>query len=147
MQKPLTVWITTNCGKFLKRWECQTTLPVAWETCMQAKKQQLQPYMEQLTGSKLGKEYDKVIHCHPVCLTYMQNTSCEMLGWMKHKLESRLPCEISTTSYMQWHHPYGRKQRETKEHLDEGNRGEWKSWLKTEYSKNKDMASGPITSW
>ena len=64
---------------------------------MQAKKQQLQPYMEQLTGSKLGKEYDKVIHCHPVYLTYMQSTSCEMLGWMNHKCGLRLLGKISTT--------------------------------------------------
>ena len=54
--------------------------------------------MEQLTGSKLGKEYDKAIYCHPVYLTYMQNTSCEMLSWMNHKLESRLLGEISITS-------------------------------------------------
>ena len=53
------VWITTNCGKFLKRWEHQTTLPAFWETCMQVKKQQLEPDMEQWTGSKLGKEYVK----------------------------------------------------------------------------------------
>ena len=50
------------------------------------------------TGSKLGKEYDKAVYCHPVCLTYMQSTSCEMLGWLNHKLESRLLGEISTTS-------------------------------------------------
>ena len=56
--------------------------------------------MEQLT-SKLGKEYDKVVYCHPVYLTYMQSTLCEMLGWMNHKLESRLPGEISTASDMQ----------------------------------------------
>ena len=56
MQKPLTVWITTNCRKFLKRWEYQTTLPASWEICMQVKKQQLEPDMEQETGSKLGKE-------------------------------------------------------------------------------------------
>ena len=55
MLKPVTVWITTNCGKFLKRWEYQITWPASWETCMQVKKQQLEPYMEQLTGSKLGK--------------------------------------------------------------------------------------------
>ena len=55
MLKPLTVWITTNCRVFFKRREWQTTLPVSWETCMQVKKQQLEPYMEQLTGSKLGK--------------------------------------------------------------------------------------------
>ena len=56
MQKPLTVWITTNCGKF-KRWEYQIILPASWETCMQIKKQQLEPDMEKRTGSKLGKEY------------------------------------------------------------------------------------------
>ena len=57
---------------------------------MQVKKQQLEPDMEQWTGSKLGKEYVKAVYCHPVYLTYMQSTSCEMLGWMKLKRESRL---------------------------------------------------------
>ena len=57
--KPLTVWITINCGKFLKRWEYQTTWPASWEICMQVKKQQLELDMEQQTGSKLGKEYVK----------------------------------------------------------------------------------------
>ena len=95
--KPLIVWITTNCGKFLKRWEYQTTLPASCETCMQVKKQQL----EQQTGSKLGKEYIKAVYCHPAYLTHMQSTSRKMLGWMKHKLESRLLGEISITSDMQ----------------------------------------------
>ena len=57
--------------------------------------------MEQQTGSKLGKEYVKAVYCHPAYVTYMQSTSCEMPGWMKHKLESRLPGEISVTSDMQ----------------------------------------------
>ena len=65
---------------------------------MQVKKQQLEPDLEQWTGSKLGKEYIKAVYCHPVYLTYMQITSCEMPGWMKHKLESRLLGEISVTS-------------------------------------------------
>ena len=89
-----------HCGKFFKRWEYQTNLPASRETCMQIKKQQLELDMEQ-TGSKLGKEYVKALYCHPAYLTYMQSTSCETLGWMKHKLESRLPGEISTTSDMQ----------------------------------------------
>ena len=93
--KPLTVWITTNCGKFWKRWEYQTTWPASWEICMQVKKQQLELDMEQQTGSKLGKEYVKAVYCHPAYLTSMQSTSCEMPGWMKHKLESRFPGEIS----------------------------------------------------
>ena len=80
MLKPLTVWITTNHGKFLKRREYQTTLPVSWETCMQVKKKQLESDIEQWTGSKPGKEYDKAVYCPPVYLTYMQSTSCKMLG-------------------------------------------------------------------
>ena len=60
---------------------------------MQVKKQQVEPDMEQQTGSKLRKEYVKAVCCHPACLTYMQSTSCEMLDWMKHKLESRLQRE------------------------------------------------------
>ena len=57
--------------------------------------------MEQWAGSKLGKEYDKTVFCHPIYLTYMQNTSCKIAGWMNQKLESRLPEEISTTSDIQ----------------------------------------------
>ena len=68
---------------------------------MLVKKQQLELDMEQWTGSKLGKEYIKAVYCHPAYLTYMQNTSCKMLGWMKHKLESRFPGEISITSDIQ----------------------------------------------
>ena len=77
----LTVWITTNCGQFLKSWEYQTylsrntTLLVSRETYLQVKKQQLEPYMEQRTGSKLGKEYSKTVYCHLAYLTSMQSTS------------------------------------------------------------------------
>ena len=75
---------------------------------MQVKKQQLEPDMEQQSGPKLGKEYIRAVYCHPAYLTYMQNTSWEMPGWMKQKLESRFPGEISITSDMQrtpplWH--------------------------------------------
>ena len=71
--KPLTVWITTKCRKFLKRWEYQTTLPASWEICMQVKKQQLELHMEQQTGSKLAKEYVTAVYFHPANLTYMRN--------------------------------------------------------------------------
>ena len=73
--KPLTVWITTNCGKFFKRWEYQTILPASLEICMQVKKQKLELDVEEQIGSKLGKEYHKAIYCHPAYLTYMQSTS------------------------------------------------------------------------
>ena len=107
--KPSTVWITTNCEKLLKRWEYQTILPASWETCMQVKKVQLEPDMEQWTGSKLGKEYVKSLYCHPAYLTSMQSTSCKLPAWMKYKLESRLPGEISVTSDMQMTPPLWQK--------------------------------------
>ena len=67
---------------------------------MQVKKQQSEPCVEQLTSSEFRKEYDKAVYCHPVCLTYMQRTPGEMLGWMSHKQETRLLGEISITSDM-----------------------------------------------
>ena len=75
---------------------------------MQVKKQQSELDMEHWTSSKLGKENIKIVYCHLIYLTYMQSISCEMAGWMKHKLESRFPGEISITSDMQmtpplWH--------------------------------------------
>ena len=79
--------------------------------------------MEQQTGSKLGKEYVKALYCYLAYLTSMQSTLCKMLGWMKHKLESRFLGEISITSDTQMIPPYGRKRR-TKELLDESERGE-----------------------
>ena len=76
---------------------------------LKLKKQQLEPNMELQTDSKLGKEYVKAIFCHPAYLTYMQRTSCEIRGWMKHKLESRLLGEISITSDMQMTPPLWQK--------------------------------------
>ena len=87
---------------------------------------------------KIGKGHVKAVYCHPAYLTSMQSTLREMLGWMKHKLESRLPEEISTASICRWYHSNSKKWRGTKKLLDEGKRGEWKSWLKTEHSKTKD---------
>ena len=91
---------------------------------MQVKKQQLELDVEQQTGSKSGKEYVKAVYCHLAYLTSMQSTSCKMPGWLKHKLKSRLPGEISITSDMQMTPPYGRKQRGAKEPLDASERGE-----------------------
>ena len=82
--------------------------------------------MEQWTDSKLGKEYIKAVYCQPVYLTPMQSTSCEIPGCMKHKLVSRLLGEISITSDMQMTPLSWQKARETKEPLDESERGEWK---------------------
>ena len=76
---------------------------------MQVRKQQLELDMDQQTGSKSGKEYVKAVYCHPAYLTYMQSTSFEILGWMKHKLETRLLGEISITSDMPMIQPFRQK--------------------------------------
>ena len=83
---------------------------------MQVKKQQLEQDMEQRMCSKLGKEYIKAVYCHPAYLTYMQSTSCEIPGWMNHKLEPRLPGKISITSDKQMTPPNAESEEElTKE--------------------------------
>ena len=97
----------------------------------------LESYTEQWTGSKLGKQYVKAVHCHLAYLTSRPSTLCKMPGLMTHKLESRLLGEISITSDIHITSPSGRKWRGTKEPLDEVEEGgEWKSWLKTQHSKN-----------
>ena len=105
-----------DCMDHNKRWKILKEMGISEHlTCLlrnrkKVKKQLLEPDMEQQTGSKMGKEYIKAIYCHPAYLTYMQSTSCEMPGWMKHKLESRWLGEISISSQIcRLHHPYGRK--------------------------------------
>ena len=96
--KLLTVWIRTNCGKFWKRWEYQTTLPASCKTCMHIKKQQLESDMDQRTGFKWGKEYTKAVYCHPAYLSYMQSTLCKMPDWMKQSWNQDCLEKISITS-------------------------------------------------
>ena len=98
-------WIMEKAREFQKSiyfcfidYSNQITLPASWEICSQFKKQQLELDMEQQTGSKLGKEYVKAVYCHPAYLTYIQSTSYKIPGWMKHKLKSRLPGDISIIS-------------------------------------------------
>ena len=100
---------------------------------MQGKNKQLELDMEQQTGSKLGKEYVKAVYCHPIYLTYMQSTSCKILGWMKHKLESRLLGEISIISDMPRIPPLWQKAKSLLMKVKEESE---KSWLKTQHSKN-----------
>ena len=98
--KPLTVWVTTNCGKFLKRGEYHTTWPAFWEICMQFRKQQFKLDMEQQTAFKSGKEYLKPVYYHPCLFNLYAEYIMRNTGWMKHKLESRLLGEISIISDM-----------------------------------------------
>ena len=102
--------------------------------------------MEQWTGSKLGKEYVKAVYCHLVYLTYMQSTSCKILGWIKHKLELRLLGEMLVTSDMQMT-PMAESEEELKSFLMKVKEESEKPSLKLNIQKTKIMASGPITSW
>ena len=106
--KPLTVWITINCGKFWKRWEYHTSWPASWETCIQFRKQQLELDMEQQVPNR-KRSMSRLYIVHPAYLTYMQSTSGKVLGWRKPKLESKLLGEISITSDMQMTPPLWQK--------------------------------------
>ena len=97
------MWITTNCGQFLKRWEYQIILPASWEICMQVKKQ-VRIGHGTTDWSQIRKEYVKAVYCHPAYLTYMQSTSWEILGWMKNKLVEK---EIAPhSSILAWKIPW-----------------------------------------
>ena len=115
---------------------------------MQVKKQQLEPDMEQQTGSKLGKEYIKAVYCHPAYLTYIQSTACEMPCWMKSELESRLPGEISITSDMQMIPLLMTESEEELQSLLMRVKEESeKTNLKLNIQKTKIKGSGAITLW
>ena len=145
--KPLTVWITVNCGKFWKRWEYQTTWSASWEICMQVRKQQLKLDMKQQTGSISGKQYVKAVYCHCDYLTYMQSTSWETLGWRKHKLESRLLGEKNNLRYADDTTLMAENEEELKSLLMNMKEECEKVGLKFNIQKMKIMASSPITSW
>ena len=112
---------------------------------MQVRKQQLEQDMQQWTGSKWGKEYIRAVYCHPAYLTYMQNTSYKILGWMKHKLESRLSEEISITSDDTT--LMAESEEELKSLLMKVKEESKKAGLKLNIQKMKIMASSPITSY
>ena len=115
---------------------------------MQVKKQQLELDMEQGTGSKLEKECIKAIYCHAACLTYVQSTLCKMLGLMKHKVESRLPGELSIISrFVDGMTLMAESEEELKSILMKVKEESEKSGLKLNIQKPKIMASGPIISW
>ena len=146
MLKPLTVWITTNCGKFLKTWEYETTLPASWEICTQVKKQQLEPDVEQWTGSKLGKEYVKSI-LSP-CLF---NLYAEYIMWNAMLDEAKAVFKIgerniNDLTYADNTTLVAENKEELKSLLIKVKEKSEKRWLKTQHSKAKVIASSPITS-
>ena len=132
--KHLTVWTTTNCRKFLEM-GIPDHLNCLLRNLYAGQEATVRTRHGTTDCLKLGKEYIKAIYCYPAYWTNVQGASCEMSGWMNHKLESRLLGELSTISDMQMIPLNGKKWRGTKEPLDAGERGEWKSWLTTQHSK------------
>ena len=115
---------------------------------MQVKKQQLEPDMEQRTSSKLGKEYVKAVYCHPAYLTSMQSISCEMPGWIKYKLESRLQGRnINNLKYVDDTTFMAESEEELKSILMKVKDESEKAGLQLNIQKTKIIASGPVTSW
>ena len=147
MLNSLTVWITTNCGKFLTRWEYQATLPPApWEICTQVRKQQLEPDVEQQTGSKLVKNI-KAEYCHLAYLTSRQSASCQMPDWIKHKLEFKIAGRsINNLRYEDDTTLMGESEEGLKRLLKMKEESE-KAGLKLNIQKMKTIASSPITWW
>ena len=133
--KPLIVWIPTNCGNFLKRWEYQTTLAASWEACMQVKKQQLALDMKQWTGSKLEKEYVKAGILSP-CLF---NLYAEKIMWNAGLDEAQAGIKIAGRNNNNLRYTddatlMTESEEELKSLLMKVK--DWKSWLKTQHSKN-----------
>ena len=144
MLKPLTVWITINCGKLLKRWEYQTTLPASSETCMQVKKQQSESDMEQWAGSKLGKEYVKAIYCHSA---YLNLRRVHHSGLDESKVGIKIARRNnSSLRYVDDTTLIVESEEELKSLLMRVKDESEKAGLKLNIQKTTIMASGPITS-
>ena len=137
----LAAKITINCGKFFKRWEYQTTLPISWEICMQLKMQQWELYMEQQTGSKLGKEYVKAVYCYPA----------ENIMWNSRLDEAQAGIKIARRNINNLRYTDGttlmaESEEELKSLLKVKEESE-KAGLRLNIQKTKIMAAVPITSW
>ena len=146
MLKPLTVWIPTNCGKLLKWWEYQATLPVSWETCMQDKKQHLESDMEQWTGSKLGKKYKTILS---PCLF---NLYAEYIMQNAGLDESQAGIKIAGRYINNFRYSddtilIAESEEQLKHLLMRVKEEHEKACLKRNIKKTEIMASGPITSW
>ena len=141
--KPLTLWITIN-WKILQEMGIPDHLICLLKNLYPGQEATVRTGHAARTGSQLEKECVTAVYCHPAYLTYMQSISCKMLGWMKHKLEPRMPGKISITMDMQMAPPYGRKWR-TKNLLMKVKKESEKAGLKLSFQKTKIMASGPIT--
>ena len=132
MPKPLTVWITTNCGKFLKRWEYQTTWPASWETCMQVRKQQLEH------GATDWFQIGKGVHQGCILSLCLFNLYTEYIMWNAgpDKAQAGIKIARRNINNLIYTDDTTLMAVRTKEPLDENEREEWKSWLKAQHSEN-----------
>ena len=147
-QKPLTVWITTNCGKFCKRWEYQSTWPASWEICMQVKKQPLELDVEQQTGSKLGKEYVKFCILSPCLFNLYAEYIMQNAGLDKAQAGIKIAGRnISNLRYADDNTLMAESEEELKSLLMKVKEESEKIGLKLNIQETKIMASSPITSW
>ena len=135
MPKPLTVWVTINCGKFLKRWEYQTTWSASWEIHMLVRKQQFELDMDS-DWFQTGKGVCQGCILSPCWFNFYAEYIRRNAGMEETQAGIKIAGKISITSDMQMIPPLWQKWRRTKELLDEGERGEWKSWLKAQHSEN-----------
>jgi len=148
MPKPLTVWITINCGKFLKSWEYQTTSPASWEICMQVKKQQLELDMEQQTGSKLGKEYVMAVYLLPCLFNLYAEYIMRNAGLDEAQAGIKIAGEnINNLRYADDTTLMAESEEELNSLLMKVKEESENVGLKLNSQKTKIMASGPITSW
>ena len=136
MPKPLTVCDHNELWKILQEIGTPDHLTCLLRNLYEGQEATVRTGHETTDCSKLGKEYVKAVSFHPAYLTYMQSTSWEMLDWIKTSWNQDCQEKYQQPQICRWYHPYGRKRRRTKEPLDESERGEWKSWLKTQHSEN-----------
>ena len=139
MLKLLTVWITSNCWKFLNRWEHQTTLPASCETCMHVKKQQLEPDMEQRTDSRLGREYFKVVS--PCWFNFYSEYIMQNARLDEAQAGIKIARYVDDTALRV------ESEEELKSLLMKVKEKSKKAGLKVNLQKTKIMASGPISWW
>jgi len=142
------MWITTNCGKFFKRWEYQTTLPAFCETCMQVKNQQLEPDLEQQIGSKLGKEDVKAVYCHSSYLTLYTEYIRQNAGLDEAQAGIKITGRnINNLRYADDTTLMAESEEELKSFLMKVKEESLKAGLKLNIQKTKIVVSGRITSW
>ena len=145
MLKPSTVWIMTNCGKLLEKWEYQTILPVSWETCMQVKTQQLEPCMEQLISSRWRKDYNRAVCCHRLFNLYAEHI---LRNARLDELQAGIKIgrrNINNLKYADATTLIAENEKELKSLLMKVKEEREKACLKCHIQKTKIMAPGPIT--